>query len=71
LSEVTGNKPSSIAGTLEVFGDKADLLIAYTDSARMRPIDIGEDGYLRAQDIYVDTTGANRGAGAAPPRVKP
>ena len=28
LTEVTGNKPSSLAGTLEVFGDKADLLIA-------------------------------------------
>jgi filamentous hemagglutinin family protein len=28
LSEVTGNKPSSISGTLEVFGGKADLLIA-------------------------------------------
>ncbi|MGY4535108.1 filamentous hemagglutinin family protein [Pseudomonas sp. TE3786] len=28
LTEVTGNKPSSLAGTLEVFGGKADLLIA-------------------------------------------
>ncbi len=28
LTEVTGNKPSTISGTLEVFGDKADLLIA-------------------------------------------
>ncbi len=28
LTEVTGNNPSSISGTLEVFGDKADLLIA-------------------------------------------
>ncbi|MEK1942185.1 MAG: filamentous hemagglutinin N-terminal domain-containing protein [Pseudomonas sp.] len=28
LTEVTGNKPSSLSGTLEVFGDKADLLIA-------------------------------------------
>ncbi len=28
LTEVTGNKPSSLVGTLEVFGDKADLLIA-------------------------------------------
>ena len=28
LTEVTGNKPSSISGTLEVFGDAADLLIA-------------------------------------------
>ncbi|MEN0108181.1 MAG: filamentous hemagglutinin N-terminal domain-containing protein, partial [Pseudomonas sp.] len=28
LTEVTGTAPSSIAGTLEVFGDKADLLIA-------------------------------------------
>ena len=28
LSEVTGNKPSSISGTLEVFGGRADILIA-------------------------------------------
>ncbi|WP_271195797.1 two-partner secretion domain-containing protein, partial [Pseudomonas turukhanskensis] len=28
LTEVTGNKPSSISGTLEVFGTKADLLFA-------------------------------------------
>ncbi len=28
LTEVTGNRPSSISGTLEVFGDAADLLIA-------------------------------------------
>ncbi len=28
LTEITGNNPSSISGTLEVFGDKADLLIA-------------------------------------------
>jgi filamentous hemagglutinin family protein len=33
LSEVTGNKPSSISGTLEVFGGKADLLIARSTSA--------------------------------------
>jgi len=30
LSEVTGNKPSSISGTLEVFGGRADILIAKT-----------------------------------------
>ena len=28
LTEVTGNRPSSINGTLEVFGDRADLLIS-------------------------------------------
>ncbi len=28
LTEITGNRPSSISGTLEVFGDAADLLIA-------------------------------------------
>ncbi len=28
LTEVTGNRPSSINGTLEVYGDKADLLIS-------------------------------------------
>lgn len=28
LTEVTGNKPSAMAGTLEVFGAKADLLFA-------------------------------------------
>jgi filamentous hemagglutinin family protein len=41
LSEVTGNKPSSIAGTLEVFGDKADLLIANP----ARQIDVGRVWY--------------------------
>ncbi|MGY4534212.1 filamentous hemagglutinin family protein [Pseudomonas sp. TE3786] len=28
LTEVTGNQPSSLAGTLEVFGGKADLIVA-------------------------------------------
>ncbi|MGY4533697.1 filamentous hemagglutinin family protein [Pseudomonas sp. TE3786] len=28
LAEVTGNNPSTIAGTLEVFGGRADILIA-------------------------------------------
>ncbi len=38
LTEVTGNRPSSINGTLEVYGDKADLLISKEKLKRARRV---------------------------------
>ena len=36
LTEVTGNNPSTLRGTLEVFGDRADLLIAEPTSMKTK-----------------------------------
>ena len=41
LSEVTGNKPSSISGTLEVFGGQADILIAKTQGVYPQKLPLG------------------------------
>ncbi len=52
LTEVTGNKPSTISGTLEVFGDKADLLIA-----KVHP---------RWEELHQDIYPANRSSELSP-----
>ncbi len=52
LTEITGNRPSSISGTLEVFGDAADLLIAYPN-VKLAKEDAQSTGQARNQRKYL------------------
>lgn len=59
LTEVTGNSPSTLAGTLEVFGGKADILIAKGQSSAENTNQIGGNIGLTTTQGDIDLNGVN------------
>src|SRR3989344_2708321 len=54
LTEVTGNSPSTLAGTMEVFGGRADILIAKLNRDANKQTDVQEDRLVAGTDIRVE-----------------